>query len=126
MGDSRVRPTVGGGGRPAPGRAARFPGGPPARRPLTRVPIPRPPRPGRPFRVPRLICRPASRAAAQPRGTAMIIPTGPFALLRREGRTRVEILTGSVETVERLADIPLDPAGPGTLAVVPYRQVRER
>src|SRR2546423_12074044 len=45
----------------------------------------------------------------------------PFALLRREGRDVVEVLTGTVDVVERLADIPL-PA----LALVPYRQVRER
>ena len=50
----------------------------------------------------------------------------PFALIRRDliqstGRTEVEILTGPVGTVDKLADIPL-PA----LALVPYRQVRER
>ncbi len=53
----------------------------------------------------------------------------PFALIRREGRDRVEILTGAVETVDRLADLPLSatgPAGPQVLALVPYRQVRER
>src|SRR3954451_10978429 len=54
----------------------------------------------------------------------MNLPTGtPFALLRREGRDHVEILTGPVEVVERLADIPLDTE---VLALVPYRQVRER
>jgi phenazine biosynthesis protein phzE len=54
----------------------------------------------------------------------MHLPTGtPFALLRREGRDHVEILTGPVEVVERLADIPLDTE---VLALVPYRQVRER
>ncbi len=55
--------------------------------------------------------------------------TGPFALIRREGRERVEILTGTAGTVEKLADLPLSatgPAGPQTLALVPYRQVRER
>jgi phenazine biosynthesis protein phzE len=51
----------------------------------------------------------------------------PFALLRREGGDRVEILTGPVATVDRLADIPLGAAaGPHALALVPYRQVRER
>jgi phenazine biosynthesis protein phzE len=49
----------------------------------------------------------------------------PFALLRREGRDVVEILTGGIDTVERLADLPVEP-GPPTLALVPYRQVRER
>lgn len=52
----------------------------------------------------------------------------PFALLRREGRAQVEILTGPVETVESLADIPApaSPTDPEVLALVPYRQVRER
>ena len=53
----------------------------------------------------------------------------PFALLRRQGRDHVEILTGDVVTVAHLADIPLDgagPPGPQVLALVPYRQVRER
>ncbi|GIH14103.1 anthranilate synthase family protein [Rugosimonospora africana] len=52
----------------------------------------------------------------------------PFALLRREGREHVEILTGPVETVERLADIPapVSASDPEVLALVPYRQVRER
>ena len=53
----------------------------------------------------------------------MHIPTGPFALLRREGRAHVEVLTGAVHTVEHLADIPLES---GVLAIIPYRQVRER
>ncbi|MDT4987853.1 MAG: 2-amino-4-deoxychorismate synthase, partial [Micromonosporaceae bacterium] len=59
----------------------------------------------------------------------MHIPTGPFALLRREGRDHVEVLTGPVHTVARLADLPLregGPTGPDILALVPYRQVRER
>jgi phenazine biosynthesis protein phzE len=51
------------------------------------------------------------------------MPTGPFALLRREGRDQVEVLTGPVETVETLADLP---DGAPVLAIVPYRQVRER
>jgi 2-amino-4-deoxychorismate synthase len=45
----------------------------------------------------------------------------PFALVRREGRDVVEVLSGDVSVVDRLADIPI-PA----LALVPYRQVRER
>ncbi|HEV7896793.1 MAG TPA: anthranilate synthase family protein [Planosporangium sp.] len=65
----------------------------------------------------------------------MDIPAGPFALLRREGRDHVEILTGPIETASRLAEVPLrgvgpdsdaGPAGPDVLLVVPYRQVRER
>ncbi|MGC5169412.1 anthranilate synthase family protein [Microbacterium sp. DT81.1] len=53
----------------------------------------------------------------------------PFALIAREGSPDVEILTGDVVDVELLADIPLlDPAGTAqeVLALVPYRQVRER
>ncbi|GAA1825471.1 anthranilate synthase family protein [Planosporangium flavigriseum] len=59
----------------------------------------------------------------------MEIPEGPFALLRREGRDHVEILTGTVETASSLAELPLRDdasAGPDVLALVPYRQVRER
>ena len=51
----------------------------------------------------------------------------PFALLRREGHTHIEVATGDITTVESLAGIPL-PATPdaATLAIVPYRQVTER
>ncbi|WP_134324932.1 anthranilate synthase family protein [Cumulibacter soli] len=55
--------------------------------------------------------------------------TGPFALLAREGSRDVEILTGEVVDVERLIDIPLHDATGApreVLALVPYRQVRER
>ncbi|MDJ0461344.1 anthranilate synthase family protein [Streptomyces sp. H27-C3] len=52
----------------------------------------------------------------------------PFALLRRRtpGRDHdtVEVLIGSVREVEHLADIPAD--GPPALALVPFRQIRER
>jgi phenazine biosynthesis protein phzE len=48
-------------------------------------------------------------------------PSAPFALLRREGRDVVEILTGPVSTVDTLAAIPDE-----CLALVPFRQVRER
>ena len=52
----------------------------------------------------------------------------PFALIARDDAT-VELLTGEVVDVERLADIPLSDAA-GTprevLALVPFRQVRER
>ena len=52
----------------------------------------------------------------------------PFALIARDGVT-VEVLTGEVVDVDRLADIPLDD-GDGTprevLALVPFRQVVER
>ena len=50
--------------------------------------------------------------------------TPPFALLRREGRARIELLRGDVTTVARLADLPAD--GGEQLALVPYRQLRER
>ncbi|MFE7846481.1 anthranilate synthase family protein [Microbacterium sp. NPDC057407] len=52
----------------------------------------------------------------------------PFAVIAREPST-VEILTGDVVDVELLADIPLrDPDGTPreVLALVPFRQVRER
>lgn len=52
----------------------------------------------------------------------------PFALIARDGAT-VELLTGDVVDVELLADIPLvDAAGAPreVLALVPFRQVRER
>ncbi|WP_109212019.1 MULTISPECIES: chorismate-binding protein [Microbacterium] len=52
----------------------------------------------------------------------------PFALIARDGAT-VELLTGDVVDVELLADIPLtDESGAPreVLALVPFRQVRER
>ncbi|HEU5355396.1 MAG TPA: anthranilate synthase family protein [Actinocrinis sp.] len=54
--------------------------------------------------------------------TALLDLTPPFALLRREGRERVEVLRGEVTSVARLADLPDAPQ----LALVPYRQLRER
>lgn len=56
------------------------------------------------------------------------VDPGPFALLRRDGADDLELFTGPVDTVERLADIPLTPGVPGarTLALVPYRQITER
>ncbi|HEX5567139.1 MAG TPA: anthranilate synthase family protein [Streptomyces sp.] len=52
----------------------------------------------------------------------------PFALLRRRtpGRDEhtVEVLLGPVDRAERLADIPIGEHG--TLALVPFRQIRER
>ncbi|WP_432544748.1 anthranilate synthase family protein [Kineococcus sp. SYSU DK002] len=56
---------------------------------------------------------------------------GPFALLRRlDPRTGrpgpVEVLRGPVETVEHLADVPLRGAERDALALVPFRQLRER
>ncbi len=54
--------------------------------------------------------------------------TAPFALIARDGAS-VEVLTGDVVDVELLADIPLtDAAGTAreVLALVPFRQVRER
>jgi len=53
--------------------------------------------------------------------------TPPFALLRREGRATVELLRGEVTTVARLADLPpVERDGGEQLALVPYRQLRER
>ncbi|ASW55816.1 hypothetical protein CIK06_19030 [Plantactinospora sp. KBS50] len=64
------------------------------------------------------------------------VDPGPFALLHRAEEPDLEIITGPVRTVGRLADLPADgpepadgpaPApGPRTLAVVPYRQIAER
>lgn len=53
---------------------------------------------------------------------------GPFALVRRAGEDHLELFTGGVRTVDRLADLPLPEGGTGprTLALVPYRQVAER
>ncbi len=48
--------------------------------------------------------------------------TPPFALLRREGRARIEVLRGEMAAVARLADLPYA----DQLALVPYRQLRER
>ncbi|MFI5985694.1 anthranilate synthase family protein [Streptomyces sp. NPDC051555] len=52
----------------------------------------------------------------------------PFALLRRRtpglDHDTVEVLTGPVHEVERLADLPLGDLP--TLALVPFRQIRER
>jgi len=56
--------------------------------------------------------------------SALPSPEEPFALLARDGRT-VEVLRGEVIDVERLADIPLRP-DEEVLALVPFRQVRER
>lgn len=57
-------------------------------------------------------------------------PTPPeaYALLAREGRDELEVLVGRVLDVELLGDIPLraGPDAPEILALVPYRQVRER
>ncbi|MFF0743359.1 anthranilate synthase family protein [Streptomyces sp. NPDC004111] len=54
----------------------------------------------------------------------------PFALLRRRtpGRAHdtVEVLIGAVREVERLADLPDGADGRPALALVPFRQIRER
>ncbi len=54
--------------------------------------------------------------------TAPLDLTPPFALLRREGHARLELLRGDVTSVARLADLP----EAQQLALVPYRQLRER
>ena len=48
----------------------------------------------------------------------------PFAVVRREDEPTLDVLVGHVVDVDRLADIPLD--GAEVLALVPFRQVRER
>ncbi|UOE45653.1 anthranilate synthase family protein [Agromyces larvae] len=51
-------------------------------------------------------------------------PAPAFALLHRETDPHLDVLHGDVVDVDRLADIPLD--GDEVLALVPFRQVRER
>lgn len=55
-------------------------------------------------------------------------PAASFVLIARDGSDTVELLTGDVVDVDRLADIPLDIDGVPreVFALVPYRQVRER
>ncbi|MFF2277322.1 anthranilate synthase family protein [Agromyces sp. NPDC058126] len=48
----------------------------------------------------------------------------PFAVIRRERAATLDVLVGEVVDVANLADIPLD--GAEVLALVPFRQVRER
>ncbi|MBT2516447.1 chorismate-binding protein [Streptomyces sp. ISL-90] len=48
----------------------------------------------------------------------------PFAVLHREHEPTLDVLVGDIVDVELLADIPLD--GREVLALVPFRQVRER
>ena len=48
----------------------------------------------------------------------------PFAVIHREHEPVLDVLVGDVVDVDRLADIPLD--GAEVLALVPFRQVRER
>jgi 2-amino-4-deoxychorismate synthase len=61
--------------------------------------------------------------------TGLITGREPFALLRRRtpGRDHdtVEVLTGPVHQAARLADLPV-PADRPALALVPFRQIRER
>ena len=74
---------------------------------------------------------PSSSHASRPAAVSLrdIAASGiPFALIARDGAT-VELLTGEVVDVDLLADIPLtDAAGNPreVLALVPFRQVRER
>ena len=48
----------------------------------------------------------------------------PFAVIHREHEPTLDVLVGEVVDVDRLADIPLGDAE--VLALVPFRQVRER
>ncbi|MEE4424035.1 anthranilate synthase family protein [Streptomyces bugieae] len=81
--------------------------------------------------------RPDVRPDAAALVRRLLDPAGPpFALLRRRSPGReagdtVEVLIGEVTEVERLADIPLGETAPGApvidaLALVPFRQIRER
>ncbi|NSC21220.1 phenazine-specific anthranilate synthase component I [Streptomyces albus subsp. chlorinus] len=79
---------------------------------------------------------PSSAPSAAPSPAALLSRLAedgapPFALLRRRtpGRDHdlVEVLTGPVREVARLADIPARADGEaGALALVPFRQIRER
>lgn len=55
-------------------------------------------------------------------------PDASFVLIARDGAQSVELLTGDIEDVDLLADIPLTVNGVPreVFAMVPYRQVRER
>lgn len=68
----------------------------------------------------------ASSASRHPLLDQVLASDGslPFALLRRHGGTEVEVLVGEVIDADLLRDIPLD--GAPVLAVVPFRQARER
>lgn len=52
------------------------------------------------------------------------LPEGPFALIRRAGEDDVDLLRGTFERFERLAELPT--GGGDLLALVPYRQLTER
>lgn len=78
---------------------------------------------------------PSAPGAASARDALDLTP--PFALLRREGRARVEVLRGEIASVARLAELPpvrrhADNADGNRqsveeqLVLVPYRQLRER
>ena len=61
--------------------------------------------------------------------TGIQLPQTPFALLARQGSPTIEVLSGHVVDVDLLADIPLsepDARPNEVLALIPYRQVRER
>lgn len=77
-------------------------------------------------RTPRSAGSASSAATGHPLLDRVLASDGslPFALLRREGGTEVEVLVGDVADVDLLGDIPLD--GAPVLAVVPFRQARER
>ncbi|MBZ9595445.1 anthranilate synthase family protein [Streptomyces erythrochromogenes] len=71
---------------------------------------------------------PGAPGAPGPLGRLLDDACPPFALLRRRtpGRDHdtVEVLLGPVHEAERLADLPVGPLP--TLALVPFRQIRER
>ncbi|MDT0264942.1 anthranilate synthase family protein [Streptomyces sp. DSM 44915] len=74
---------------------------------------------------------PPASGAAEPLA-GLLDDDRPFALLRRRTPGHrpdvVEVLTGPVITVDRIADIPLPEraGGPPALALVPFRQLTER
>ncbi|SFR74201.1 phenazine biosynthesis protein phzE [Agromyces sp. CF514] len=73
--------------------------------------------------------QPADRPVDRPTALlASLLAAGadapPFAVIRREHEPTLDVLVGEVIDVDLLADIPLD--GAEVLALVPFRQVRER
>ncbi|ANJ28786.1 chorismate-binding protein [Agromyces aureus] len=72
--------------------------------------------------------QPAAPSSAPSALLASLLAAGadapPFAVIRREHEPTLDVLVGDVVDVELLADIPLD--GAEVLALVPFRQVRER
>ncbi|MRG60952.1 chorismate-binding protein [Agromyces sp. CFH 90414] len=66
----------------------------------------------------------ATRPESTLLGRCLAGEASAFAIIRREQEPTLDVLVGDIVEVDRLADIPLD--GREVLALVPFRQVRER